>query len=292
MLSADSSEPHLRLIKAQGLGQRPIKYLHLRLEFYCRRPIHAFRIMVVYYGNDTGSYAGNHPAYYNPDDRRQYVSGAMPPYYGGPYNASATSLRPDLEVRGRQHRSLPLPARRDSSRRSRRRQSPSPHPVDPVRRAQSAIKDTFTNSTSGVGVGVLGAIIGGLVAREASDAASKPPATSSSSNKTSNGKRRHHSDQRPSAEKEQTRLISTLVGAAVGGFGANALEKRIEVGRQRTAEKEEAWERKWGKDFRGRRIDKDRVVDDDDRNSDDDRGRGRHSQRRYHRDVYARGSTY
>lgn len=246
--------------------------------------------MIVYYGDDTGSYAGNHPAYYNPEDRRHYFPGAMPPYYGGPYNASATSLRPDLEVRGRQHRSLPPPARRDSSRSRRRRQSP--HLVDPVRRAQNAIKDTFTNSTSGVGVGVLGAIIGGLVAREASDAASKPSAPSSSGSKTSNGNHRHHSDQRPSAEKERTRLISTLVGAAVGGFGANALEKRIEVGRQRTAEKEEVWERKWGKDSRGRRIDRERLEDDNDGDLDDDRGRRRNSQRRHHRDVYARGPSY
>lgn len=238
--------------------------------------------MVVYYGDDTGSYAArintaNYPVYHDPTDSRQYASGAMP-YYGAslPNNASVSSLRPDgdWKVQGR-HRSLPPPVRRGLSRRRREHSPQSPHPADPIRRAQSVIKDTFTKSTSGVGVGVLGAIIGGLVAREASEAASAP-----SSSKPGHRGRRHHSDQRYH-ESERTRLISTLVGAAVGGFGANALEKRIEVGRERTAEKEEAWERKWGRDSRGRRIE--RVENDD---SDDDRGRQR-SQRRY-RDVYAR----
>lgn len=242
--------------------------------------------MVVYYGDDTGGYAGhvnapNYSAYHDPADNH------LPPWYGGPYNASTANLRPDVEVRrgdggGARHRSLPPPARRGSTRR-RRDRSP---PMDPVQRAQSAIKDAFTKSTSGVGVGVLGAIIGGLVAREASDAA----VTSSSSSKITPGHgggrgrsgNYHHSRKRAPAEMERTRLISTLVGAAVGGFGANALEKRIEVARERTAEKEETWERKWGKDSRGRRVD--RMEDYDD--SDEDGGR-RRSQRRYKRDMYA-----
>jgi hypothetical protein len=33
-------------------------------------------------------------------------------------------------------------------------------------------------------------------------------------------------------------LISTVVGAAVGGLGANAIEKRIERGRDRSKENE------------------------------------------------------
>lgn len=240
--------------------------------------------MVVYYGDDTGGYVGhvnapNYPAYHDPAENR------LPPWYGSTYNVSTINLRPDIEVRrdgdgdGR-HRSL-LPPVRCGANRRRRDRSP---PTDPVRKAQNAIKDAFTNSTSGVSVGVLGAIIGGLVAREASGAAT----TNSSSSKTKpdhgeGGRRRsgnhhhhHHHQKRYPAEQERTRLISTLVGAAVGGFGANALEKRIEVAKERTAEKEEAWEQKWGQSSRDRMADGMDNCDD----SDDDRSR-RRSQRRY-----------
>lgn len=234
--------------------------------------------MVVYYGEDTGNYAArintaNYTAYQDLADSRPYALGTMP-YYGTsfPNSASATSLRPDatLEPRGR-HRSTPSPARHDSSSRRRRERSPcSSHPpVDPVRRAQSVVKDTFTNSTSGVGVGVLGAIIGGLVAREASEAAAS--SNNSFNNQTvHSGRRRHHhhqSDQHSQENNERTRLILTLVGAAVGGLGANALEKRIEVARERTAEEEQAWEKKWGRNSRGRRTDRmeDVIGPDDDR---------------------------
>lgn len=246
--------------------------------------------MAVYYGDDDGGYAAhasgpNYPSYHSPADNN---SRQPLPYYGNVAyyqnnNASATSLRPDYrdgyyydERRGR-HRSLPPPER---GNRRRRERSPPP-PRDPIRRAQSSIKDTFTNSTSGVSVGVLGAIIGGLVAREASGAA----AASSSSSSSSKHKNTHHnssSSSKPNPNAaERTRLVSTLVGAAVGGFGANALEKRIEVARERTAEKEEAWEKKWGKDLRGRPRNRGYYDDDD---GEEDRGR-RRSQRR---DVHAR----
>lgn len=78
-------------------------------------------------------------------------------------------------------------------------------------------------------MGVLGAIVGGLAAREASEAAAK---------------KGHHG----SGKETKGQLISTIVGAAVGGLGANAIEKRLEMSRKKTNKEQEAWEKKWGKD--------------------------------------------
>lgn len=243
--------------------------------------------MATYYGDDNGNY-GNYPTYHYSGGSQPYTSGALPypsqpPYYPPP-NSSTTNLRPDglVEMRpspqGLRHRSLPpSPTGRAGNYHHRRRElSPQGaddyysyrhHNIDPVRRVQGAIKDTFSNSTSGVGVGVLGAIIGGLVARGANDATAR----SKSSSSYGNHHHRHHHRSSHQDNTERSRLVSTLVGAAVGGLGANALEKRIEVARERTAEKEEAWERKWGRDSRGRRTD--RIEYDD--SEDDDRGRRR-----------------
>ncbi|ETS79150.1 hypothetical protein PFICI_09003 [Pestalotiopsis fici W106-1] len=98
----------------------------------------------------------------------------------------------------------------------------------PVARAKRAIENTFTDSTTGLGVGVLGALVGGLAAHEATDHGS-------------GGARR------PSEAQKRNQLVSTVLGAAVGALGANAVEKRLEIGRARTEEKQERWEQKWGR---------------------------------------------
>lgn len=180
---------------------------------------------------------------------RQYAAGAMPydrpeSLLYPPPNVSSASLRPEgSEVRpsrGRP-RSLPPAARRPSRRHQERSPSiTSRESEDPVRKAHGIFKGTFSKSTSGLGVGVLGAIVGGLVAREASEATTRPK---------SHGRRRSYHEQ------ERARLLSTVLGAAVGGFGANAIEKRIELAREKNAEKEEAWEKKWHRDSKGRRFD-------------------------------------
>lgn len=195
--------------------------------------------MAVHYGNDGDNYATHTSA--------AGCRGAMPSYYYSNI-APATDLQPAadaLELRGYHHHCSPAP----SVSKHRRRRSPSPPPRDPIHRAHHAIKQTFTNSTSGMSVGVLGAVIGGLVAREASEAVTTPRRKPSKGHHGGHGHSHPHQETNP----DRKRLISTLVGAAVGGLGANALEKKIEVARKRTAGKEAAWERTWKKESHGQR---------------------------------------
>lgn len=173
------------------------------------------------------------PAFYSHDDyvQAQAAAGSPAEYYFQPPNARQLS-----PYRGRP-RSLPPPTAR--RRRSYRELADAPllrGQDGPLEKARDLVDNTFTNSNTGLRVGVLGAIVGGLIAREASGATTHRP--------RSRGHR--GSDNGP--------LVSTIVGAAVGGLAANAVEKRIEVGRVKTAEREEAWERKWGRDSRGRRL--------------------------------------
>lgn len=133
-------------------------------------------------------------------------------------------------------------------------EDPHKNSHSPIGKVQHVLHHTFSQSTSGLGVGVLGAIVGGLSAREASLAASR---------RTGHAK--------GGSESDKAALLSTIVGAAVGGLGANALEKRIESSRKKGKDEQEAWERKWGKD--GNRGDRDRGDRDRDRDRDRD-GRG------------------
>ncbi|KAM0328458.1 hypothetical protein ACHAQA_004865 [Verticillium albo-atrum] len=88
----------------------------------------------------------------------------------------------------------------------------------PIGRARHAVDSTFTQTSSGLGVGLLGAVVGGLAASAHSGRSSEP---------------------------DRSRLVSTVVGALVGGLGANAIEKRFENARERHRREQEAWERKW-----------------------------------------------
>ncbi|KAK6200797.1 hypothetical protein LQW54_009530 [Pestalotiopsis sp. IQ-011] len=139
---------------------------------------------------------------------------------------------PDARARPR---SLPPPAkyygggRRSSRERDRDRnwddRDRNHRPHTPIGKAKRAIEDTFTDSTTGLGVGVLGALVGGLAVHEATD----------------------HGAKRPSDAQKRKQLLGTMIGAAVGALGANAVEKRLENGRQKTEEKQERWEQKWGR---------------------------------------------
>ncbi|KAJ3943887.1 uncharacterized protein N0V96_006820 [Colletotrichum fioriniae] len=137
------------------------------------------------------------------------------------------------------------------------------YPPDPIGKARHAVDHTFTQSSSGIGVGLLGAVVGGLAAREVSDATVR----SRTRKEMENGTYRPRSPR----EAEKARVISTVVGALVGGLGANAIERRFEVARERDREQQLAWERKWG---RGR-------------DHDVDHGRGRLRNR--HRDEWNDG---
>ncbi|KAI6085051.1 hypothetical protein F4821DRAFT_160999 [Hypoxylon rubiginosum] len=100
----------------------------------------------------------------------------------------------------------------------------------PVEKARKFVDNTFSNSTTGLGVGVLGALVGGLAVREAVDATAKHE-----------GGQHRRSD----SEYKRNQLIGTVVGAAVGALGANAVEKRLEVHRDRDRVRQEKWDRKY-----------------------------------------------
>ncbi|KAH8769788.1 hypothetical protein F5883DRAFT_551975 [Diaporthe sp. PMI_573] len=199
-----------------------------------------------------------------------YASGAIPvlanarlPYHQPqsplyPYttpNASVPSLHPDARQASphrRRPRSLPPPARR-KGRRSADDHSPARHddgPRSPIQDARHLIHNTFSNSNSGLGLGVLGALAGGLIAHEASGG------NGARSRARSHGRR---------GPDHKSPLIPTIVGAAVAGLAANAFEKRMEVAKVRNAEKQEAWERRWRPDSRADMRD----------GPDEDRGRRR-----------------
>lgn len=198
---------------------------------------------------------------------------------------------PDSRVRPR---SLPPPAgyrdghsRHDRGRGRDRDRDDIDRDRSPVGKVKNFAETTFTDSNTGIGVGVLGALVGGLAAHEASEATSR------------------HGGGRQTDAQRRNQLLSTVVGAAVGALGANAVEKRLEVGRDKTLVKQDKWEDKWGKrpDSRGnrdweddkRRQGRDRDVDPDarswrnvedwvydDRDRDRDRSRrGRKSDDQY-----------
>ncbi|KAK7948017.1 uncharacterized protein PG986_008903 [Apiospora aurea] len=112
-------------------------------------------------------------------------------------------------------------SRRDDDRRDRDEDSPSP-----LEKARNLLKGTFSDSTAGLGVGVVGALLGGLAAHEAAEA-------------TSHHGRHHSQDSNEEAAARRNQALATMVGAAVGALGANAVEKRLELGRNREREEQE-----------------------------------------------------
>lgn len=204
-------------------------------------------------------------AYYSSRGPGPYVSGAIPvgptsrlqsqpqsPFYLTPGYSTASLYPNDRRVSSYRDRprSLPPPETRKRTCREVGDLSAFHYggsPRAPMDKARHVIENTFSSSNSGLGVGVLGAIVGGLIAREASEATTH----------RTRGRGHHGSDKAP--------LVSAFVGAAVGGLAANALEKRIEVARVKTAEDEDAWKRKWGRDPKGRRTGRDRVIEESDR---------------------------
>lgn len=175
---------------------------------------------------------------------------------------------------------------RDRSRDRRRDRSPSP-----LGKARKVVENNFSNSTTGIGAGLLGAVVGGFAARQASDAASRHRRKSHSGRPRSGG-----------GDDDRTRVISTLLGAVAGGLGANAIANRVEGNRERGKDRQHAWEARHGReedlphydsgrpgdmDHRnGRGLKYDSDEDDydyvyDDRRSDDRRPRRRRSDDNY-----------
>ncbi|KAL1903683.1 hypothetical protein Sste5346_000312 [Sporothrix stenoceras] len=172
------------------------------------------------------------------------------PSFPPPPNASTSDFgrHDSLQVPSSRHRprsqppALSTTGRSELSRRgsSRGDRSPSPDryrdtPHSPLEKVKHAADKTFSTSKSGIGVGVLGALVGGFAAHEAAEAASR-----------ARDKRdhRHHG----SKDHQKAALISTLVGAAVGGLGANAIGKRIEHHRQERNHDDDDYDRDRSRD--------------------------------------------
>ncbi|KND92760.1 hypothetical protein TOPH_02599 [Tolypocladium ophioglossoides CBS 100239] len=164
--------------------------------------------------------------------------------------------------------------------------------TDTLGRARSVVRDNFSNTPAGIGVGLLGAVVGGIVANKASEAAFKHRHKAGAG-----GRARRHSDE------AAPRMVSTILGAVAGGLGANAIANKVEDSRDRGRNRQLAWEGRHGREEdlphydsgrpgdldhrngRGRLYDDDDDDDDDyDHVRDDDRRSSRSRRSRRHRD--------
>ncbi|KAM0352855.1 hypothetical protein ACHAPU_001737 [Fusarium lateritium] len=201
------------------------------------------------------------------------------PYYGG---APPPRERMTLEPPEPQNRPRSVPpnttmVRRSRSRsRSRSRLSPGDEDYDdrrdkrspsPITRARNVVDENFSHSASGIGASLLGAVVGGLVAREATEAATR---------------RKHKTRGYEDENEERTRLVSTILGAVAGGLGANALANRVEDSRERDRQRQVDWDRERSH-VREQEMPRYERQRSGDRDRDRDRGRDddRRSRERY-----------
>ncbi|KAK0705403.1 hypothetical protein B0H67DRAFT_675159 [Lasiosphaeris hirsuta] len=190
----------------------------------------------------------DHPRHHSPSRPRRPDARHSAPYFtptGPPYPPSTLQI-PAQQANTHRPRSVPPPGvalvrnhshthrpRRDSREDDSDSEDGDRSTTTTRSKARHVLENTFSQSTSGLGVGVLGAIVGGLAAREASERGSH-----------GHGHGGHH------RKEGKGVLISTIVGAAVVGLGANAIEKRVER-RRREKREEEGRGRKEGGGFHG-----------------------------------------
>ena len=171
--------------------------------------------------------------------------------------------------------------RKSRNSRSRSRAGSRGSATDTLSRARGVVQDNFSYTPAAIGAGLLGAVIGGLVANKASEAALKHR------HKTGGGggRGRRYSDE------TTPRMVSTILGAVAGGLGANAVANKVEDSRDRGRNRELSWEGRHGREEdlphydSGRSGDLDHrngrgqlYLDDGDYRYDDDR-RSSHSRR-------------
>lgn len=178
-----------------------------------------------------------------------------------------------------QQRHRSRPRSRSSSRSSRSSSHSSRDAGDrsPLGKARHVVKESFTHTPAGLGVGLLGAIVGGLAAREVSDATVRRH-----NSKLGDDGRGYRS--RNSREHQKSKIVSTIVGAVVGGFGANAFERKLENARERDRDRQESWEKKFG-----RESDLPHYDTGDARERDHGRGRSRDGDNGFDDHVYDNG---
>ncbi|KAK5988708.1 hypothetical protein PT974_10196 [Cladobotryum mycophilum] len=139
----------------------------------------------------------------------------------------------------------------------------APAPAPPTATAPGAaspatlaiVEDNFTTSTTGIGAGIIGAVVGGFVANRASGALQD--------RHSKGGHKRHDSD-----DANVPRIASTILGAVAGGLGANALANHIEDTHDRTRDRH-TWERRYSREeIDYRRSSRGRVYDRDEEEYD------------------------
>ncbi|KAG8413764.1 hypothetical protein J3459_015097 [Metarhizium acridum] len=105
------------------------------------------------------------------------------------------------------------------------------HSPDSMNQTRGVIQNNFSQTKAGIGAGIVGAVIGGLVAKQASEAAFRHK------QKQSGRPRRHSSETIP-------RMASTVLGAVAGALGANAVTHRLEDARERNRSQQLTWEKR------------------------------------------------
>lgn len=150
-----------------------------------------------------------------------------------------------LDVPSSQARPRSIPPLDDRYHRTRspqctrrsRRDSGSDHSGEdrsrsPVNMTKHFVNDNFSNSAASFGVSMLGALVGGLAAREAVELTGKQNS--------------RHRDHQEDSDYKRNQMIGTVVGAAVGALGANAFEKRLDSNREKEKrrEHESEWDRR------------------------------------------------
>ena len=115
---------------------------------------------------------------------------------------------------------------------------PNPRGHDPLHdteiKARGLLQNHFSQTRAGIGAGIVGAVVGGLVAKQASEAAF------SRRQGTKGRQRRRH---RSSESQRIPRIVSTVLGAVAGGLGANAITHHVEEAREKSRHQHIRWER-------------------------------------------------
>lgn len=195
-----------------------------------------------YYGGDSSYQYADQPSY---DPNSQYYSppvmGAEPSYSGQQVARERPRYAPPVSGYASDDYSPPRRSTRDRDR-GRRYSDDGEDYNDssylssrgaessrdrPRSSGDTGIKKVFSDSDKGLASGAIGAVAGGLLAYEA-------------------GK----------SNRKRDPWLATLLGAAIGGLGANALEKQYQKKKEGRVLEEERWERKFGGGDGGRNDDR------------------------------------
>ncbi|EQL03661.1 hypothetical protein OCS_00617 [Ophiocordyceps sinensis CO18] len=177
------------------------------------------------YRSNSGHDQDHHQQQQQQQEQQQPPMGLNASYYRDAAAALGLPQTPDgAQPRPRPHPSSELvrmpshqSANSRSSSSSSHRGRANARTPDPPERARGIVQDSFSQTSTGIGYGLLGAVVGGFVANRASEAALKQRRRTSS-----------HGGQ----SADEARLF-TVLGAVAGGLGANAVARKVEDDRER-----------------------------------------------------------